>query len=134
MRYQLTIDGQSRYLEPHESFTDEYGTNHSSAVLRLWTDEELAKIGVVLVEVPDPLPTEVPMYKVRKLLIQQGLLGAVQSHLDAIPGINKELALVDWEYAPNLVVNSPLALGAKAALGLTDEQYEAMVLAAARMP
>ena len=83
---------------------------------------------------PPTLPTEVPMYKVRKLLITQGLLANVEAYLNGLPEPNKSLALVDWDYAPNLVVNSALALGAKAALGLTDETYEALVFAAAALP
>jgi hypothetical protein len=75
-------------------------------------------------------PTELPMYKVRKYLIMSDLIANVEAFLNALPEPNKSLALVDWEYAPNLVVNSPLALGAKTALNLTDSQYVQFVIAA----
>jgi hypothetical protein len=122
---------------PYGPFKDASGVHHPAGALDLWTDAELAARGVVRTvtpdPAPDPVPTQVPMYKVRKYLIQQGLLGAVEAYLNALPEPNKALALVDWEYAPNLVVRSPLALGAKAALGLDDEQYAGMVVAAAKL-
>lgn len=104
---------------------------HPASVLDNWSDEDLAEIGVERVADPEPeppgLPVQVPMYKVRKYLIQNDMLDAVEAYLDGLSEPAKALALVDWEYAPNLVVNSALALGAKAALGLTDEQYADMV-------
>lgn len=81
-----------------------------------------------------PVPEEVPMYKVRKFLIMQELLSSVEAFLNSLPEPNKSLALTDWNYAPNLVVNSPLAQGAKAALGLTDSQYNDLVTAANNLP
>lgn len=86
-----------------------------------------------------PLPATVPMYKVKKFMVlhkaQTGidLDAAVGAFLEALPEPNRSLALVDWTRSPNLVVNSPLALGAKAALSLSDEQYAAMVRAADEM-
>lgn len=48
----------------------------------------------------------------------------------------ESIAALDDEQigSPNLVVKSPLALGTKVALGFTDEQYAAMVLAANAPP
>lgn len=80
------------------------------------------------------LPSQVPMYKVRKWLIINGLKAAVENVLDGLPEPNRSLALEDWEYAPNFVVQSPLSLGVKAALGWTDEQYETAVWGAFGVP
>lgn len=82
---------------------------------------------------PPPLP-EVPMYKVRKFLIKQGLIGQVETFLNSLPEPTRSLSLVDWDYAPNLVPDSGLAVGAKVALGLDDATYRAFVLAANELP
>lgn len=118
---------------PYGPFTDDDGVQHPVDVLDRWGDADLAGIGVLATEVADPLPSEVPMYKVRKYLIINALKTAVEAHLDSLEEPAKSLAWEDWEYAPNLVVASPLALGAKAALSLTDEQYADMIRAAAAL-
>lgn len=131
MRFQLTIGEEQTILEPTQPFTDGEGVQHPSNVLTLWSDEELAAIGVEkIADGPAPVPAEVPMYKVRKFLIKEGLMPTVQAALDAMPGEAGELARVDFEYAPNLVRAAPLVQGVGAAVGLTSEEIDAMLIAA----
>lgn len=127
--FTITRGGETVAL-PYGPFVDDAGIQHSVQVLDRWSEEELATIGVAVAEADDPIPAKVPMNKVRKYLIREGLKTTVQAYLDNLPGTEGEEAREDWEYAPNLVVNSTLALGAKAALSLTDEQYAAMIRAA----
>lgn len=97
------------------------------------TSDDEVKAAIAAFFPPAPLP-EVPMYKVRKFLIMQGLLAQVETFLNNLPEPNRSLSLVDWDYAPNFVPTSPLALGAKAILGIDDATYRAFVLAAAELP
>lgn len=130
--FTIQRDGEPVALS-YGPFVDEDGIQHPAQVLDLWSDDDLAAIGVTVEDGPDPVPAEVPMYKVRKYLILQDMKGDVEAYLDTLSEPAKALAWEDWEYAPNLVVNSPLALGAKAALSLTDEQYADMIRAAAAL-
>lgn len=84
--------------------------------------------------VPPRVPREIPMYKVEKLLIKNGMIDQVEAALDAIPGLQGQLARVDWKRAPNLVMNSPLVLGIAQALGLDAAQMAALALEAEAMP
>lgn len=58
-----------------------------------------------------PVPDEVPMWKVRKLLILMGKLAEVEAALAAITGIAGEVARSNWQTAPNLVRADPLVQG-----------------------
>lgn len=80
------------------------------------------------------IPAEVPMYKVEKILIKQGLLDTVENALTAIPGEAGDLARVDWRRAPNLVRLSPLVQNLGAAIGLTSEQIDDLIIAADALP
>lgn len=97
----------------------------------------------VTAEPPEPaLPATVPMYKVKKFLAKTRLEGgpdlhaAIITHLESLAEPARTLAMIDFGAtettigSPNFVVGSPLVQNAKAALGLTDEQFAAMVLAA----
>ena len=85
-------------------------------------------------ELPRYVPAEVPMYKVRKLLIKQGLLATVEAALGTLPGEAGALAMVDWEYAPNLVRSSALVQGMGAIIGLTSDEIDDLVIAANAIP
>ncbi|MFN4176414.1 hypothetical protein [Phenylobacterium sp.] len=90
------------------------------------------------------LPALVPMYRVKKYMAlvkaqtegATDLHAAVMTYINALPEPNRTMARIDFGPdpeqigSPNLVVNSPLALAAKAALELTDQQYADMILAA----
>lgn len=98
---------------------------------------EYAGKGFFAVEPPPPgpyVPAEVPMYKVRKLLIKQGLMATVEAAVAGLTGESGDLARVDWEYAPNLVRLSPLVQGLGAAIGLSSEEIDDLVVAAAALP
>lgn len=102
-------------------------------VLPAGTPDDEVKAAVAAFFPPPPLP-EVPMYKVRKFLIKQGLLAQVETFLNGLPEPTRSLSLVDWDYAPNFVPDSPLALGCKNILGIDDATYRAFVLAADALP
>lgn len=80
---------------------------------------------------PPPLPAEVPMYKVEPLLIQMGLLSQVEAALEALTGVEGEVARSKWRRAPNLVRADPLVQGMAAQLGF---DLDALILAADALP
>jgi hypothetical protein len=119
---------------------------HPWDALDRYGPEELARFAISAEEVADPappLPTTVPMYKVKKFLAKTRLEGgpdlhaAIIAHLETLPEPHRTLALIDFGGtettigSPNFVVASPLVQGAKAALGLSDAAFDGMVLAAA---
>lgn len=62
---------------------------------------------------PAPPPPEVPMWRVRVILAQDGKLDAVDAAVATLPQETQER----WKSAPNFVLASPLVQGLVAALG-----------------
>ncbi|WP_234836062.1 hypothetical protein [Sinorhizobium meliloti] len=95
---------------------------------------DLASAGTVAPYVP--LTTEETRQNMRPLTARQfrlGLVGAgltpaqVTATIEAMPaGSDKETALIEWEYATTFNRMHPLIATVGAALGLTDEQIDAM--------
>ncbi len=102
--------------------------NHGRALF------ELASAGTVAPYVPPT--TEEARQNMRPLTARQfrlGLVGAgltpaqVTATIEAMPaGPDKETALIEWEYATTFNRMHPLIATVGAALGLTDEQIDAM--------
>lgn len=139
--FTILRDGEPVPL-PYGPFTDDSGNQHSVQVLDLWNEADLAGIGVLATDVPDPLPPEVPMYKIKKLLAKKRLEGgpdlhaAIIAHFEALSEPARTLALIDFGPtettigSPNFVVNSPLVQSARTALGIGDESFAELIRAA----
>lgn len=139
--FTIQRDGETVAL-PYGPFVDGDGNSHGTQTLDLWSEEELATIGITVDEGPDPLPDQVPMYKIKKFLAKQRLEGgpdlhaAIISYFEGLVEPARTLALIDFGAtettigSPNFVVGSSLVQNAKAALGLADEQFDAMIRAA----
>lgn len=104
--------------------------SHAWNALDLWGAPELARWCITTATVPDPLPDEVPMYRVRIVLAQQGLTAGVNTYIAGLSGAQQIVAQELWANAPSLVVAGDFAMAAKAALGLTDAQYASLIQAA----
>ncbi len=88
--------------------------------------------GWVVVPAPAPeVPQSVTMRQCRIALLDAGLLEAVQSSIATMPGTEGERARIDWEYALEVRRDWPLISYMAGDLGLTDEQVDAMFMAAA---
>jgi len=82
-------------------------------------------------EPPAPeIPQTVTMRQCRIALLDAGLLESVQSSIATMPGTEGERARIDWEYAQEVRRDWPLIAYMAADLGLTDEQVDAMFVAA----
>lgn len=83
---------------------------------------------------PQPPPPEVPqsvsMRQCRIALLDAGLLDAVQSSIATMPGTDGERARIDWEYAQEVRRDWSLIAYMAGDLGLTDEQVDALFMAA----
>lgn len=78
---------------------------------------------------PAPVPAEVPQWQARRALLAAGLLTAVEA---AVAAASQDIQIT-WEYAPNIVRNSPFVTSMAAALGLTDAQLNDLFRAAAEI-
>jgi hypothetical protein len=80
-------------------------------------------------EANDVVPAEVPQWQARRALLDAGLLDAVEA---AVAAATRDVQIV-WEYAPNIVRNSPFIAAMGPALGLSDAQIDALFIAARRI-
>ena len=83
-------------------------------------------------EVPsDPVPKVVSMRQARLALLGAGLLAQVNTAVANMPGAEGDAARIEWEYAQEVRLDSPLVAGLSAALGLTDETLDNLYKVAA---
>lgn len=82
---------------------------------------------------PPPVPV-VPQVitprQARLALLRAGLLASVDSALTSLPEPQKSAAQVEWEYATKVERNSALVNQLGAALGLSQEQIDALFIQA----
>ena len=65
------------------------------------------------------------------LLLGAGLLAQVNTAVANMPGAEGDAARIEWEYAQEVRLDSPLVAGLSAALGLTDETLDNLYKVAA---
>lgn len=83
------------------------------------------------VPVVDPVPEVVSMRQARLALHAAGLLDAVAAEIVSMPGTDGEQARIEWEYAQDIRRDWPVVAAAAGALGLSDEQLDALFRTAA---
>ena len=83
------------------------------------------------VPVVDPVPEVVSMRQARLALLGAGLLAQVNTAVANMPGAEGDAARIEWEYAQEVRLDSPLVAGLSAALGLTDETLDNLYKVAA---
>lgn len=79
---------------------------------------------------PALLPPGLSARQFRLGLHVNGLLSSVQASIDALGEPERTAAQIEWEYATQIERTHPLVQNLSAQLGLTDEQIDAMWLAA----
>lgn len=75
------------------------------------------------------VPAEVPKWQARRALLDAGLLDVVEA---AVAQADRHVQIT-WADAPNIVRNSPFIAAIAPSLGLTDEQIDALFIAAKRI-
>ena len=68
----------------------------------------------------------VTMRQARLALLQVGHLANVQPAIDALPEPHRSAAAIEWEYSQTVERNRPFVLTLGEALGLTDEDLDAL--------
>lgn len=113
--------------------SDTFGLN---PVVRQWlVDNPAFPIQPYTPPTPEKIRASLPNLTARQLrlgLVNGGFtLSQVQSVIDSMPeGAAKETAKIEWEYATTFNRTHPLIATVGAALGLSDEQIDAMWMAA----
>lgn len=87
---------------------------------------------------PEPeaayVPLAVSMRQARHAMLQAGILGAVQTMIEQMPGEEGDAARIDWEFAQEVKRSWPLVVNLGPALGLTEQQIDDLFRYAATIP
>ncbi|CCE94655.1 conserved hypothetical protein [Sinorhizobium fredii HH103] len=130
----LRINGIEERFERYISTPDcPYGANPA---VRLWMSQNPdAQVHPYIPPTIEQVRAALPPLSARQLrlgLVAGGFtLAQVSAVIDAMPeGAEKETARIEWEYATTFNRTHPLIASVGGALGLTDEQIDAMWTAA----
>jgi len=96
-------------------------------VYRDMTEEELAAIPPVLVEVP----AEVTMRQARLALLSIGKLDQVAAVIESLEGAERDAARIEWEFSSVVGRSHPLVAMLGQALGLDGEALDQLFVTAA---
>lgn len=80
-----------------------------------------------------PMPHEVTMRQARLALLGIGVLAQVAPAIDALEGIERETARIEWDHSSVVHRNSPLVVMMGAALGLDDSALDQLFITAATL-
>lgn len=84
---------------------------------------------------PPPVPDQIPMHRAKKALVIQGWMPAVEAAIDAMENeISRRCARIEFDTAPNLQREGATTLAIMAAVGMTPEQRDEMLLLAQTLP
>jgi hypothetical protein len=87
---------------------------------------------VVSAIVPE-VPQSVTMRQARMALLGAGKLSAVDAAINSMPEPQKSAARIEWEYSNEVQRANGLVSALGPALGMTDEQIDALFVAAAKL-
>jgi hypothetical protein len=82
---------------------------------------------------PTPVPEQVTMRQARLALSAAGKLAAVDAAIASLPEPQKSAAQIEWEYSAAVRRTQPLVLALAPAIGLSDEQLDALFIQAAAL-
>lgn len=82
---------------------------------------------------PSLVPAKITMRQARLVLFTAGLLNSVNTAINALPSPAKDKALIEWEYSNDVVRHNGFVSTLGPALGLTEEQIDALFIAGAAL-
>lgn len=80
---------------------------------------------------PVPIPSAVTMRQARLALLAAGKLALVDAAIETLPEPQRTQAQIEWEFASEILRDSPLVGTIGAALGLDDAALDALFVEAA---
>jgi hypothetical protein len=128
--YDFTLNGEPLTFGPFTTGEGDDLIQHSSNALLLWTDQELAAIGVVRTEreppEPNPVPERVSKLQAVKALRAAGLLANVEAAVAAAPADIQDY----WAFASHFHRDHPELEAMRLGLGWTNQQLDNLFIAA----
>lgn len=94
-----------------------------------WTGSAFVSLNAPVTVVPGA----VPMRNARLALYSAGRLKQVENYIDAMEGVEGDLARIDWATAQTVRRDSPLVSKLMVLLNLTSDQIDALFIAAAAL-
>jgi hypothetical protein len=88
---------------------------------------------VAAYQAPVSVPHEVTMRQARLALAAAGKLAAVDAAIASLSEPQKSAAQIEWEYSAAVRRTQPLVLALAPAIGLSDEQLDALFIQAAAL-
>lgn len=82
---------------------------------------------------PSLVPAKITMRQARLVLFTAGLLNSVNTAINALPSPAKDKAMIEWEYSNDVVRHNGFVSTLGPALGLTEEQIDALFIAGAAL-
>lgn len=82
---------------------------------------------------PVPTPSSVTMRQARLALLAAGKLAGVDAAIDALPEPSRTQARIEWEYSQDVERSNPLLSLIAPALGLGDNDLDALFVQAAML-
>lgn len=129
-----------RFIKTEERWTGEpiNGIRHPRNIEQLWPDEELAAVGLERYTPPkpepipvDPLTRPISRVQFKAVLRIAGLYDSVAQAIEAIPDpVQKAVARAKFEDSDSYDRDDPLFVMLAPAIGVTDEQIDALWLQA----
>jgi hypothetical protein len=147
----VQVDAHSReiraYLPPIPSALLIYGPEDFSAAASDSPDDHAARVlqilgtipaiilqalidGAELPALPPRVPREIPNWRAKVILAQMGLLSTVEAAIAALPEPEHTVARLAWGGDAKLARSGKTVLSLAAALGLDDDQVDALFIAA----
>ena len=80
-----------------------------------------------------PVPTTVSKRQARRALLAAGLLAAVETVINELPPAQRAVVLIEWNDSQEVRRDNPVTLQLAAAIGLTEEQIDALFITAAEL-
>lgn len=92
-----------------------------------------ARMAAHLAAIKPAVPQVIPMRNARRILYANNLLTTVEATINGLPGELGDLARIDWATALTVNRTDPIVTQVIPALGRTEEQIDAMFIAAAEL-
>lgn len=81
-------------------------------------------------ELPPRIPREIPNWRAKVILAGMGLLDTIHAAIEAMPEPDRTVASLAWNGDAKLARRGKTVLGLAASLGLSEEQLDALFIAA----